>query len=284
MPGSMHELLRLCPTFCALRLPMQPVALTGLPGWQRAGPWPAHRSYGAQAVMLLYGIALVAVLWWFLSNFAQANPAAVARFLKVTGGVVALGLSGLLVVRGRIDMAVLIGSFGAGLLGWSRLPWPTVGARAQQASGRISRVRSQLIEMTLDHDSGEMTGTVLAGAFAGHQLGSLDEARLQDLLADCHASDPDGVRLLEAYLDRRFPQWREQAQTGQQAHIRSPSGAMTPKEAYRILDLEPGASTDEIRRAHRTLMKKLHPDQGGSTYLAARVNQAKDILLSRSNG
>ncbi|WP_262266063.1 DnaJ domain-containing protein [Microvirga yunnanensis] len=235
--------------------------------------------------MLLYGIATVAVLWWFLSNFAHANPATLARLFKVTGGVVTLGLAGLLALRGRIDMAFLVGSFGAWLLGWNRLAFPNLGQRAQRASGRTSRVRSQLIEMTLDHDTGEMEGSVLAGSFEGQQLGSLDEARLRDLLAECRVSDRDGVRLLEAYLDRRFPHWREHAQTGEapQADTPSPSGAMTPEEAYRILDLHPGASPDEIRRAHRTLMKKLHPDQGGSTYLAARVNQAKDVLLDRGH-
>ena len=140
--------------------------------------------------------------------------------------------------------------------------------------------------MTLDHDTGEMEGCVLAGGFEGQRLRSMDEARLQDLLAECRVSDPDGVRLLEAYLDRRFPHWREHAQAEEppQADTPSPSGAMTPEEAYRILDLHPGASPDEIRQAHRTLMKKLHPDQGGSTYLAARVNQAKDVLLKPGYG
>src|SRR5215217_5174228 len=145
---------------------------------------------------LLYGIAGVAVLWFLLSNFAHANPATLAKLFKVIGGVVAFGFAGLLAVRGRIDMALLIGTLGAWLLGWSRFTFPTfpgLGTRTQPASGRTSRVRSSLIEMTLDHDTGEMEGTVLAGTFAGQQLGLLDEARLQDLLTECHASDSDGI-------------------------------------------------------------------------------------------
>jgi hypothetical protein len=231
--------------------------------------------------MLLYGIAAVTVLWFFLSNFAHANPASLAKLLKVIGGIVALGIAGLLAIRGRIDIALLIGSLGAWLLGWSRFALLNLGKRAHPASGSTSRVRSRLIEMTLDHDTGEMDGSVLAGAFAGQQLGSLDEAHLRDLLTECQASDPDGVRLLEAYLDRRFPRWREDTRTEEppRADARPASGVMTPEEAYQILDLRPGATPDEIRQAHRTLMKKLHPDQGGSTYLATCINQAKDILL-----
>jgi hypothetical protein len=191
--------------------------------------------------MLLYGIAAVTVLWFFLSNFAHANPATLVKFLKITGGVLALGLAGLLAVRGRVDMALLTGSLGAWLLGWSRFTFPGLGTRSQRTSGSTSRVRSGLIEMTLDHDTGEMEGSVLAGAFAGQQLGSLDEARLRDLLTECQAGDPDGVRLLEAYLDRRFPHWREDTQNEEQrrAAAQPTSGVMTPEEAYRILDLQP---------------------------------------------
>jgi hypothetical protein len=236
--------------------------------------------------MLLYGIAAVTVLWFFLSNFAHANPATLAKFLKVIGGIVTFGVAGLLAIRGRIDLALLIGSLGAWLLGWSRFTFPNLSGRAQRTSGSTSRVRSRLIEMTLDHDTGAMEGSVLAGAFAGQQLGALDEARLRDLLEECQASDPDGARLLEAYLDRRFPLWREDTQNKEQsqAHAQPASGVMTPEEAYRILDLQPGATADQIRQAHRSLMKKLHPDQGGSSYLAARVNQARDLLLSRCEG
>jgi hypothetical protein len=137
--------------------------------------------------------------------------------------------------------------------------------------------------MELDHDTGEMDGSVLAATFAGRRLNSLDEASLQQLLNECRAGDPDGVRLLEAYLDRRYPHWRSAAHDEEQVRAESKvsSGAMTEEEAYQILGLQPGASLDEIRQAHRALMKKLHPDQGGSTYLAARVNQAKELLLRR---
>jgi hypothetical protein len=237
-------------------------------------------------VTLLYGIAAVAVLWLFLSNFAHANPATLAKVLKVIGALVAFGVAGLFAVRGRIEFALLLGSLGAWLLGWNRLTFPSFRGRAQQASGRTSRVRSRLLEMTLDHDTGAIEGCVLAGAFAGQQLASLDAARLQDLLTECHAGDPDGVRLLEAYLDRRFPDWRGDTRKEEQSRsdAPSPAGVMTSEEAYQILNLRPGATPDEIRQAHRALMKKLHPDQGGSTYLAARVNQAKDILLSRHDG
>jgi DnaJ-domain-containing protein 1 len=87
-----------------------------------------------------------------------------------------------------------------------------------------------------------------------------------------------------AYLDRRAPSWRDDVQAD--ATTREPgsswsSGKMTDEEAYQILGVHPGASSADIGHAHRTLMKKLHPDQGGSTYLAARVNQAKDVLLRR---
>ncbi|MFC4175042.1 DnaJ domain-containing protein [Microvirga sp. GCM10011540] len=236
--------------------------------------------------MLLYGIAAVAILLFFLNNFAQANTASLAKLLKVTGGIIALGAAALLGFRGRIDMALLLASLGAWLLGWSGLGFSGASGSAQPSPGNTSRVRSSMIEMELDHDTGAMDGSVLAGVFAGQRLDSLDEASLLHLLTECRAQDADGARLLEAYLDRRFPDWRGSSQSEEKAHsaAQSSSGAMTHEEAYQVLGLQPGAGPDEVRQAHRTLMKKLHPDQGGSTYLAARVNQAKEVLLgSRSS-
>jgi DnaJ domain len=139
--------------------------------------------------------------------------------------------------------------------------------------------------MELDHDKGAMDGAVLAGALTGQRPNTLAQADLLRFLNECHASDPDGVRLLEAYLDRRFPDRRTADQDEDPAHpgTRPASGTMTREEAYQVLGLQPDAGPDEVRQAHRTLMKKLHPDQGGSTYLAARVNQAKDTFLGRDS-
>lgn len=133
--------------------------------------------------------------------------------------------------------------------------------------------------MTLDHASGEMSGLVKRGVYAGRRLERLSENEILDLWRQCRAADADGARLLEAYLDRAIPDWRQKATAG--ARQNRTSDAMTPEEAYAILGLTRGVGETQIREAHRRLMKKLHPDQGGSNYLAAKLNRAKDVLLGK---
>ncbi len=234
-------------------------------------------------MMLLYGIAAVALVWWLAKTFTRTDSAALARSLKVVAGVAALGAAVVLGIRGRFDMALLLGGFGAWSLGWSGLNIPGPWRKFQQAPGRFSRIRSAMIEMEIDHATGGVEGSILVGAFAGRRLSSLDPQSLRRLYEECSAHDPQGVPLLEAYLDRRFSGWRENAQGDRDTRTRTQAhaGVMTKEEAYQILGLQPGASLDEIRKAHRTLMKKLHPDQGGTAYLAARVNEAREVLLSR---
>lgn len=235
---------------------------------------------------LIAGIVAVITLYLLLQVLRQTNPAILARGLKIGGGIVSLAVAAFVGVRGEFAVAIPLGLFGAGLLGWTPLGnmgFNIPGWGSQRSSGQTSHVRSAFLDMTLDHDSGNLSGQIVAGANAGR---SLDDFDLDALVAMGAAFDAESLALLESYLDRRFPAWREHAHhegAGRQGGNvgRAPSGKMTEQEAYQILGLQPGAAEDEISRAHRSLMKKLHPDQGGSTYLASRVNEAKDTLLRR---
>jgi hypothetical protein len=235
---------------------------------------------------LIAGVVAVIVLYSLLQMFRAANPVVLARTIKIGGGVVALAVAAFTGVKGELAVAIPLGIFGAGLLGWSPFGISGFGniggwfggSSAQRSPGQTSRVRSQFLDMILDHDSGELSGQIVAGPYAGHSLGEFDLAQLTAMIP---GFDAESVSLLESYLDRRFPAWRQDAQghaAGGQSRPAA-SGKMTNEEAYQILGLQPGAGRDEISRAHRALMKKLHPDQGGSTYLASRVNEAKDTLL-----
>lgn len=230
---------------------------------------------------LIWGAMLLFILLWVASVFRQTNPAAMAVIIKRILGTAAFGAAGYLLLRGRMDMGLALAGAGFWLFGWAGLP--SMARRMKPSPGNVSTVRSARIEMRLDHATGAMDGEVLAGSFAGARLDGLSLPDILQVLRECLADDPDGARLLEAYLDRREPTWRENAQAD--AHpgpgVERQSGAMTEQEAYEVLGLQPGAAIADIRGAHRALMMRLHPDQGGSTYLAARVNQAKDILLRR---
>jgi hypothetical protein len=229
--------------------------------------------------MLLFGLLALVLALWALNVITKVDPKVGARVLKAGGGLLSLGFAVFLGLRGEIGVAIPLGAFGLGLLGW--LPFGPAGfsQRTQKSGGQTSRVRSTYVEMELSHDSGDMRGRIIAGRLQGMALERLDVKTLANLLSEM---DDESRALLMAYLDRRDAGWREHANgdaaTGRPA---ASSGKMTEEEAHQILGLEPGANADAISRAHRTLMKKLHPDQGGSTYLAARVNEAKDVLLRR---
>ena len=221
------------------------------------------------------GVALLLILG--LAAFSRADAARLAGALRIAGPVV-LGLLGVaLLFTGRAAFA--------GVLIPAALGWYMRG-RARQAAkptpGLRSSVRSAVLEMELDHDTGRLDGMVLAGRFEGRALADLDRDELLALHADV-ASDTESLQLLEAYLDGRFPVWRDDPQPDPDRRKGGApaSGPMTKEEAYKVLGLEPGASAADIRKAHRRLMQRLHPDLGGSTFLAARINEAKDILLSR---
>ena len=150
---------------------------------------------------------------------------------------------------------------------------------ARGKAGQQSTVQSRYLRMTLDHDSGDIDGEVLEGAFAGKPLNRLGLEELLQLLAECQ-HDEESVAMLQAYLDRVYGDtWRQQAGTQGEQRAARDMVEMTRTEALQVLGLDDGASDDDIIEAHRRLMQKLHPDRGGSSYLAARINQAKDTLL-----
>lgn len=247
-------------------------------------------------VPLVAGVVLFWIGSMLVREFLRASPAVVARRMKQGGGTVLIVFALLLLIRGQIGLALGFAGLGFWLMTGRRASvWGA--ARAMRGArpglgrkGRVSRVRSATIEMELDHVSGVMSGVVLAGPFEGAPLARLDRDSLASLHDFCLSADVEGARLLEAYFDRRFPAWRGAAQdkgdagrggAGPGARRGMRSGAMSEDEAYQLLGLAKGASREEVARAHRSVMKTAHPDHGGSTDLAARVNEAKDVLMRR---
>jgi hypothetical protein len=228
---------------------------------------------------LVFGILVLVLALWALNAYSKADVKMLAKLLPSAGGIAAIAAAAFLGFRGHFETAIPLGLFGLGMLGWGPFARTGIFQRTQRTPGQVSRVRSAFVEMELDHDTGAMTGRILAGPHEGVALEALDVPTLLGMLAQI---DDESRALLAAYLDRREPGWREHAQGGASAgRGTSRSGKMTEEEAYQILGVKMGASAEEIGRAHRTLMKKLHPDQGGSTYLAAQINEAKEVLIRR---
>lgn len=211
-----------------------------------------------------------------LHGFTRANPSLLARQLRLAAGGLLLILAAACLARGLIGYAVPLGG-----LGWYLLS-PSFGLPGRwrpKSQGQSSRVRTDHLEMELDHDSGEMRGRVLKGIFQGRDIEGMKPAEMALLWQDCRLVDQQSAQLIEAYLDRRYPSWREDVARGEEELSGGPDGRMSAVEAYDILGLEPGATEEDVRRAHRQLMLKMHPDRGGSTYLASKINEAKDVLL-----
>ncbi|WP_422365922.1 hypothetical protein [Pelagibius sp.] len=232
------------------------------------------------------GIALLAAALLLARWFVSAEPQKVASGLKI-GGTILLGLVCLLLlVTGRISLLMMLFA----LLFFARRALKAGRLNARAASGpspgQASEVRTRYLQMMLDHDSGEMDGEILDGRFMGMWLSQLGLTELLQLLADYQYEDPQSASVLEAYLDRtRDEDWRKHTQDGTDEGAKEgtaearPGGAMSRDEALEILGLREGATAAQIREAHRRLMQKIHPDHGGSNYLAAKLNEAKDLLL-----
>jgi len=231
---------------------------------------------------LLGGFAVLSGFLMLVYLFVNADPARLARGLKVTGIVIAVLAVATLAISGRLAALLMPLAMLMPLLIRVR---SVLDRYRPPSGGQTSTVATPFLRMTLDHDTGSMSGTILRSRFSGMRVEELSSADLLALLRECRAEDEEGARLLEAYLDRVHPDWRDEL-AGERASgstggssARSTSGDMTVEEAYAILGLSPGADAEAIKEAHRRLMVKLHPDHGGSDYLATKINRARDVLL-----
>ncbi|MCB1664254.1 MAG: hypothetical protein KDI28_00625 [Pseudomonadales bacterium] len=166
---------------------------------------------------------------------------------------------------------------------WQMFRKKTHTAYGSSGGNDSSSIRTRFLQMELQHSTGDMDGEVLEGAHRGARLSALDLAALMALVDECRV-DNDSLQLLEAYLDRVHPQWRGQSEGQGEAQGQGGTVAeekMDRATALEILGLTDGATEDEIVLAHRRLMQKMHPDRGGSGYLAKKINAARDFLLGR---
>jgi hypothetical protein len=245
----------------------------------------------ARIVLILLMVAgIVLLLRWFV----RTPPAQLARGLRRGALYAGIGLLILLAVTGRLPWLFAVAAAAIAVVQRLVTLWQLgnmarrvagmaggTGRARNPSAGQQSTIETRFLRVWLDHDSGAMGGAVLEGQYSGRSLDQLSLEELMMLLAECRA-DAQSSAVLEAYLDRVHGEaWREAA-GGEEAATgpaRPSDGKMTREEAYQVLGLEPGAGDKEVRDTHRRLMQKLHPDRGGSDYLAAKINQAKDILL-----
>lgn len=223
----------------------------------------------AYYVFLLLGL-LFALLYLLLTQPAQRTAAILVNF----GPIALIVIGGLLTLtrRGALGLPLIF----IGVTWWRR-------TRAMKpitpAGGRTSTVRSVFFEMELDHDTGELDGRVLTGTREGNRLSLLSEDELLSLHLECQ-SDPESIALLESFLERYHPGWQERVKSGPSGWNGSADPAqMSPREAREILGVSPDATREEILEAWRRLIKRVHPDSGGSAFLTAKINTAKSVLL-----
>lgn len=256
-------------------------------------------GYFFLGVCVLVGLLLLAK--WYSS----ADPKTLAKTVPRVAIAIGVLVIVLLVFAGRASLLLALAPLLLMFFTRFRALKNRVRAAMGPQPGQSSEVVTRYFRMVLDHDSGDLNGDVLEGAFAGRALDDLTREELMALWQEI-VVDAQSASVMESYLSRRLgPDWQEElgqgygaeeaasghgnggerrsgwgsSTGGRQDAGPASGGPMTRQQAYEILGLEPGASKEEIREAHRRLLQKIHPDHGGSNFLAAQINQAKDLLL-----
>jgi len=226
---------------------------------------------------LVLGIAVLIGIYLLVRGLRGTNPQNLHKMVFVVVILIATAMILFLTLTGRL-----------GPIGWLLMVLPALfrwrailqGMKNMRGPtpGKNSDVETAYLRMTLEHDSGVLRGTVLQGMYSGRNLDEMLLDELMDLLRECRVEDPQSAPVLESYLDRiHGAEWRGSADAA--GGTDGGGSGMTSDQAYEVLGLQSGATDDEIREAHHTLLKANHPDRGGSTWLAAQINLAKDLLL-----
>ena len=234
---------------------------------------------------LLAGLICIAGAVFVLRWLFTAEPRRIVQALRWAGLAIAVVIALFVLLTGRFQLLIATAAL---LFPWiARIRAFRRAAKAARGptEGRTSQVQTRFVTMELNHDSGEMDGAVQEGPYAGKLLSGLALDQVLEVYREALAADSQSAQVLQAYLDRMYGKtWGERmgeahgGAEGPRDGVR-PAGPMTVHEARRILGVASNASQDEIKRAHRRLMRQYHPDRGGSDYLAARINEAKEVLL-----
>ncbi len=230
------------------------------------------------------GVVALVLLVLVAKAFVAANPAHLAKGLRWASLIILLLGVGALEATGRISLAPILVPFLYLLVRGRRPSWLPAwfpggagGTASQPSPGQSSSIRTDFLELMLDHDTGALSGEVLRGRFAGRRIETLGRAELIALWHETSAVDPQSAQLVETCLERSFPDWRDSV-TAEGGTPRPAAGAMDRAEALRVLGLTGDPTPAEVAEAHRRLMQSNHPDRGGSDYLAAMINEAKRVL------
>jgi len=228
---------------------------------------------------LVLGVSLAIGLTLILRGLRGATASQAMRWIWQSIAAVSIVVGVYFLATGRPNYA-LVPAFGVlvGLLGWM------IDAALGPRKPNTSRVNTRFLRLTLDHKTGQVTGDIVDGPFVRRRIESLRVDELVDLFVYYKREDEQSARLVEAYLDRTSPTWRARygpdGAPKQDSYTASGAGGpMSKSEALRLLGLTLGATAEEVRAAHRRKLQEHHPDRGGDPDMAARINQARDVLI-----
>ena len=230
-------------------------------------------------IRLLLLVAIIFSIWYWWTTVTRLPKDKRRAFLWRTAFWLVLGISVTLVATGRMHwlgagLAVLVPLVkGFFTLGLRALPFLNILSRLKTTPSQF-RTRSLLVEVNFA--SRQMDGEILDGKFAGRRLSELNNTELSELSDALKTDDRESFVLLQAYLLRNGQAGEQHQQDNYQSANFS---ELSAEEAFKILGLEVDASKEDIIKAHKRLMQRLHPDRGGSDYLAAKINAAKDKLV-----